>query len=228
MLAAWRKIGAFPLTRACLAHPKVRSVAGGQGPDSGKLEDLAKQHKQNQTAVTAAGFNNTFRGTVPTHTHVARPSSEEEQIAELVRLGSISTKNLWVVCGASAFNSGVVMKAQAAILAKAGEATAAAADAAALELMEAELGAAAAKAKRGGKDDSTLSGSELAVVVKFVHLKNSKKGWSSYSSKKERVAYLSTPTPAWTELVLCDQPTTPPAPLPSPLRLPPLQPPPLI
>ena len=37
----------------------------------------------------------------------------------------------------------------------------------ALELMEAELGAAAAKAKRGGKDDSTLSGAELAVVVKF-------------------------------------------------------------
>ena len=42
--------------------------------------------------------------------------------------------------------------------------------------MEAELGAAAAKAKRGGKDDSTLSGAELAVVVKFVHLKNSNKG----------------------------------------------------
>ena len=92
MLAAWRKIGAFPLTRACLAHPKVRSVAGGQGPDSDKLEDLAKRHKQNQTAVTAVGASNIFRGTVPTHTHVAQPPSEEEQIAELVRLGSISTK----------------------------------------------------------------------------------------------------------------------------------------
>ena len=78
--------------------------------------------------------------------------------------------------------------------------------------MEAELGAAAAKAKRGGKDDSTLSGAELAVVVKFVHLKNSKKGWSSYSSKKERVAYLSTLTPAWTELVLCDVPAAVAAP----------------
>jgi len=98
------------------------------------------------------------------------------------------------------------MKVQVAILAKAGEATAAAADAAALELMEAELGAAAAKAKRGDKDNSTLPGSELAVVVKFVHLKNSKKGWSSHISKKERVAYLSTPTPAWTELVLCEPP----------------------
>ena len=114
--------------------------------------------------------------------------------------------------------------------------------------MEAELGAAAAKAKRGGKDDSTLSGAELAVVVKFVHLKNSKKGWSSYSSKKERVAYLSTLTPAWTELVLCDvpaavaaptawmgarapswlldPPSTPPS-LQPPAHLPPLQPPPL-
>ena len=92
MLAAWRKIGAFPLTRARLAHPKVRSVASGQGPDSEKLEGLAKRHRQRQTAVTAAGFNSTSCGTAPTHTHAARPSSEEEQIAELVRLGSISTK----------------------------------------------------------------------------------------------------------------------------------------
>ena len=88
----WRKIGAIPLTRTCLAHHKVRSVAGGQGPDSDKLEDLAKRHRHSHTSVTAAGFNSTCRGPVPTHTHVARPPSEEEQIAELVRLGSISTK----------------------------------------------------------------------------------------------------------------------------------------
>ena len=62
-----------------------------------------------------------------------RPSTDKEKIAELVRLGTINSKNLWILCGATGFNSEVVMKAQAAILAKADSDAAASTDAAALE-----------------------------------------------------------------------------------------------
>jgi hypothetical protein len=48
-----------------------------------------------------------------------RPSTDKEKIAEIVRLGTINSKNLWVVCGTTAFNSEVVTKAQAPVLTKA-------------------------------------------------------------------------------------------------------------
>ena len=64
VVVAWRKIGAMVLTRACLKHPNVRSVAGGQGLDAGKLEALAATHKKNQGALAEAGFNNTFAASV--------------------------------------------------------------------------------------------------------------------------------------------------------------------
>jgi hypothetical protein len=35
VVVAWQKIGSMVLTRACLKHSNVRSVAGGQGPDAG-------------------------------------------------------------------------------------------------------------------------------------------------------------------------------------------------
>jgi hypothetical protein len=80
--------------------------------------------------------------------------SEEDQIAALVKCGTISSKNLWNICGANAFNSDVVMKAHVALLAKADKDTAAALDAAALELVQAEVAAAGAKERRGDKGSS--------------------------------------------------------------------------
>ena len=64
VVVAWRKIEAMVLTRACLKHPNVRSVAGGQGLDAGKLEALAATHTKNQGALAEAGFNNTFAASV--------------------------------------------------------------------------------------------------------------------------------------------------------------------
>jgi hypothetical protein len=78
VLAAWRKIGAMQLTRACLKHPEVRPVAGGQGPVVGELEALAATHKKNQAALAEAGYNNTSAVSVLARTHVARPSTDEE------------------------------------------------------------------------------------------------------------------------------------------------------
>ena len=66
------------------------------------------------------------------------------------------------------------------------------------------MAAAAAKERRGDKGDSTMSGADLAAAVKFVHLKKSMKGWSSYSTVKKRVQFLEALSPAWTELVICD------------------------
>ena len=72
------------------------------------------------------------------------------------------------------------------------------------------MAAAAAKERRGDKGDSTMSGADLAAAVKYVHLKKSMKGWSSYSTVKKRVQFLEALSPAWTELVVCDVPAATP------------------
>jgi hypothetical protein len=64
-VVAWRKIGAKPLTRACPKYSNFRSLAGGQGTDSGNLEALAASHKKKQISLAEAGFNRTFAGSVP-------------------------------------------------------------------------------------------------------------------------------------------------------------------
>ena len=64
------------LARACLKHPEVRSVAGGQGPGAGKLEALATMHKKSQAALAETGYNSTFAGFILAHTRVARPSAD--------------------------------------------------------------------------------------------------------------------------------------------------------
>ena len=79
-----------------------------------------RRHTQKEPRCPCRGrLQQHVRGFHPTHTHALRPSTDKEKIAELVRLGTINSKNLWILCGATGFNSEVVMKAQAAILAKA-------------------------------------------------------------------------------------------------------------
>jgi hypothetical protein len=129
----------------------------------------------------------------PKHTHVARPSSEEDQVAALVALGTISSKSLWVVCGATAFNSKVAMAAHTTLMATADAAPPPALGVSALELAEAEVIAAGAKERHGDKDDHTMPGDDLAAVVRFVHLKDTTKGWSAHITKARRVAFLGYP-----------------------------------
>ena len=57
VLAAWEKIGAIPLTRNCLTHPKVRHEAGGVAPAAEMLEALAESHVANQEAGRGIGLN---------------------------------------------------------------------------------------------------------------------------------------------------------------------------
>ena len=98
VVVAWRKIGAMVLTRACLKYPNVRSVAGGQGPDAGKLEALAATHIKNQGALAEAGFNNTFAGSVrPTRTLCGR-----QQIKKKSRSSPGSAPSTRKICGSSA------------------------------------------------------------------------------------------------------------------------------
>ena len=61
------------------------------------------------------------------------------------------------------------MVAQTAILAKAGIDAAEALSAAGLELIQAEVAAAAAKERRGDKSGDTMSGDDLEAMVKSVH-----------------------------------------------------------
>ena len=101
------------------------------------------------------------------------------------------------------------MAAQMATLAKAENAAAEALSAAGLELVQAEFAAAAAKERRGDKSDDTMPGDDLEAVVKFVHKKDSIKGWSSYKTKAKRIAFLASLVPVWTERVACDTPAVP-------------------
>ena len=55
-----------------------------------------------------------------------------------------------------------------------------------------------------------MPGDDLEAVVKFVHKKDSIKGWSSYNTKAKRVAFLASLVPVWTERVACDTPAVPP------------------
>ena len=93
------------------------------------------------------------------------------------------------------------MAAQTAILAKARNDAAGAPSAAAHELIQAEVAAAAAKERHGDKSDGTIPSDNLEAVVEFVHKKDSTKGWSSYSTKAKRVAFLASLVPVWTERV---------------------------
>ena len=102
---------------------------------------------------------------------------------------------LWIVCGAIAFNSRVSLVAQTAILAKAGNDAAEALSTAALELIQAEVASAAAKERRGDKSGDTMPGDDLEAVVKFVHKKDSIRGWSSYNNKAKRAAFLASLVP---------------------------------
>ena len=100
-----------------------------------------------------------------------------------------------VVCGATTFNSRVAMAAQTAILAKAENGAAGAPSAAAPGPIQAGVAATAAKERRGDKSDDTMPGDDLKAVVKFVHKKDSIRGWSSYSTKAKCTAFLEPSCP---------------------------------
>ena len=80
-----------------------------------KLVALQAEHDRNCENLVAAGFTNTVNASVPFHSHVARPSTAEAQVVALVETGPITPADMWVACGAQAFNSGLVFQAQAGI-----------------------------------------------------------------------------------------------------------------
>ena len=60
VLAAWRKIGAMVLTRACLKHPKVRGWR--PRPRCEKSRGARRLSQKNQASLAEAGYNSTFAG----------------------------------------------------------------------------------------------------------------------------------------------------------------------
>jgi hypothetical protein len=55
VLAAWQKIGAMVLTRACLKHPEVRGWR--PRPGCGKSRGARRLAQNNQAYLTEAGYN---------------------------------------------------------------------------------------------------------------------------------------------------------------------------
>lgn len=89
---------------------------------------------------------NMFSASLPMHSQVARPSTDEEQVAALVATGKVTTSTMRRTVGAIPFNSHVVIKAQ-----HASEEAAAAEkeEASARDKTEASVAALVARAKRG-------------------------------------------------------------------------------
>lgn len=231
VLASWAKIGAMPLTRASLGHKKVRSVIGGQGPEAAALAALQVEHDKNCDDVIAAGFINTFTSNLPTHSHVGRPSTEEEQIKALVKAGSITASSLWRVVGATPYNAEVVFKAQAAIIAAQDLIVAEKESKDACDMAEAEVAAKAALSRRGSREDKDLTLPDLKAIVKFVHLKRGEAGFSKFSTKPLCVGFISNMASPWADMLsatavdvaaeapVAAAPAAPPA-LPDPLPYP--------
>ena len=95
------------------------------------------------------------------HSHVARPSTEEEQIAALVASGSVTSLSLWRVVGAQPYNSDVVFEAQAAIIAEKNLVVATKEAAAARDKVELEVATLAASSRRPPEGDSKLGFKDL-------------------------------------------------------------------
>jgi hypothetical protein len=55
ILAAWAKVGAVPLTRAGLLHPKVRSEANGSDPKAKQIRNLAVRHAKAASDLEGVG-----------------------------------------------------------------------------------------------------------------------------------------------------------------------------
>ena len=129
------------------------------------------------------------------HSHVVRPSSEEEQVAALVATGKISTSTMWRTVGAAPFNSQVVFKAQA-------EQHAAYApprqkkEQCARDKAEALAAAVSARAKRGAAGDDKLDLKDLKAVVKFTHIVIGKTGFSKFNAKVLCLNFLASVSPA--------------------------------
>jgi len=123
---------------------------------------------------------------------VAGPSDEEEQVRRLVKTG-VSHTAIWQVCGAVAYNSSTVLRAEAMRF----EAEAAAKEVAgAKKVAEADslkLEAVAAYNKflQGHElGFYGLSATELQALVKYVFARRNEKGASKLSTKKLRVLFL--------------------------------------
>ena len=59
------------------------------------------------------------------------------------------------------------------------------------------------QAARGGKRDTDLKAGELALIVKWVHLKRGMKGWSRISEHQARVNFLASIQGGWENLLSC-------------------------
>lgn len=219
---------ALPLTRACLVHKKVRSVAGGAGPDADKFAAVGASHKKNTDALKAAGYKSTFAGEVPTHTRGRRARRTRSLRS------SSSAPSTRRTCGSSAgrprSTPGWSWRRRRPSWRK--PRTPRPKRSAQQPLSSSRpRSLRPAKKRRGDKSDDTMPGDDLEAVVKFVHKKDSIKGWSSYNTKAKRVAFLASLVPVWTERVACDFPAVPPvaaaaaAPATAPLPAAPLPPP---
>ena len=129
---------------------------------------------------------NTFCATLPVHSHVARPSTEEEQVAALVASGKITTSTMWRTCGAVAYNSQVMFKAHADYTPPRQPPRRAQEEGSARDKAEAEAAALAARAKRRAAGDDKLELKDLKTAVKFttpvsarpVFLSKTRKSWA--------------------------------------------------
>ena len=193
--ASWLKIGAAPLTRAGLAHPKVRHEPIEGDPLLGDLMTLAERHAKNIAALKAKGVHtDVFEVSLPRRAIIERPTGDVAQLQQLIESG-VSHSAIWHTCGpcgARALNSDVVLAAEGAriVAEKDAAAAAQAKQQSSLALLRDQVVAIETQREIDDKSYEDLTAAERGMIIKCLFQLKGLAGFSKIKGKTAEVAYL--------------------------------------
>ena len=190
--AAFRKIGAAPLTRAGLKHKKVRHEVAAGDPGAIGLLALAARLTANTAAVSALGANaEVFVSPLPRRRLVERPVGEVAQLAALCASGVTHT-TVWHTCGAVALDGDLVLAAEGVRAAAEHTAAVAAEQEQGAELLALRVAARALERGRieSGSTYSSMNGEARSTIIKCLFKLKHLTGYSKLASKASQLTFL--------------------------------------
>ena len=190
--AAWRKIGAAPLTRAGLEHSKVRHEPIEGNPRLGDLLTLEERHTKNLTALKTKGMHTEhFEVLLPRRAIIERVTGDVAQLQALVASGVTHT-SVWHHCGARALNSDVVLAAEGVRLITEKDAAAATQEKrqSSLALLRDQVVAVETQRELDDKSYEDLTAAERGMIIKCLFQLKGMTGFSKIKGKTAEVAYL--------------------------------------
>eukprot|EP00966_Prymnesium_polylepis_P263726 6092623-Prymnesium_polylepis.1 len=207
------KVGAVPLTRAALRNSKVRKELDTTDTPGGTVAKVVAAHAKNMAACEKLGLNtDVLKVSLPRRYEmdvVAPPTSEEDIIRKLVD-GKCSQTNMWINCGAVAFNAAVVNKAGCAIIQNSLDTKLDSANSKLAAFRELQTSARSILSNMRDQqivayDD--LSAGQPKTLVRFYHVAKGEAGIAKYSKVSEQIEFLNElPEETFEELLMLDTP----------------------